>query len=297
MKISVHFIRRSLQVVRENWISYLVLNLVFFALYSFEVVLTTCYPDSHMQLVDSLKLGQGNGWFSEVVMLYFSHNLLLATLATFSINLLIATLFMVTLPSCVVPFSGCFVAAFRFVSWSFLYGPEKAFNVPILILAALEGQAYILGAFAAYLHGMRWLLPARYGLNSRKAGHQLGLRLTWRIYVLVVIVLLVAAIYEPILFVTISPPTFPRQPRAQIHRQFSGSSVTLFVTGSKMYYQSDAVQESDAKIVGVLLEDMRYFRLDQPGEARLTKPGNTFDIELPLEVKYWHDPAVKFYFP
>jgi len=296
MKILIDFFRSSLQVVRENWIPYLVLNLVFFMLYTFGFILAVRYPDSHMQVLIGAKLGQVNGWFSEIVSLYLNHNHLLATLATFSANLLIGTVFMVTLPSCVVPFSGCFVVAFRLISLAFLYGPEQAFNIPILVLATLEGQGYVLGAFAAYLHGMRWLVPARYGLNSRKAGYQLGLRLTGHIYVLVTIVLVIAAIYEPIIATTMSPPTFPHQASILIHRGISDSSVTLFFSGAKIYYQSNAVQESDAKIVGVLLEDMRYFRPSQSREARLSKTDNIFNIELPLDTKYWHDPAVKFHF-
>jgi len=296
MKLISGVFRSALQVVRENLVPYLVLNIVFFAVYSAGVVAAAYYPEIHSGLVMRVQRGLLTGSFSEVATLYAQHDVAPAIGATFAVNFFFGSILMITLPSALVPFGGFVVPAIRFFIWGFLFGPERAYSVPILILTTLEGQGYVLAAFASYVFAMRWLLPARYGLISRKAGYTLGLRLTGRIYALVALVLLVAAIYEPVMADKMFPPPFPQQPSAELQNGFSGQFTTLTVTGAKMYYQSDSVQESDAKIVGVLLEDMRYFRVGRRREARLSKVGNAFRVQLPLDARYWHHPGVVFHF-
>ena len=60
----------------------------------------------------------------------------------------------------------------------------------------LEGQAYIMAMLTAYVHGRAFLWPRTAGVTTHWAGYKVGLSRTLRIYVLVVLLLVLAAIYE-----------------------------------------------------------------------------------------------------
>jgi hypothetical protein len=106
----------------------------------------------------------------------------------------------ITLPSLVVPFSGLLMGAYRAILWGLLLSPAapelRLIMIPHSLTLILEGQAYIMAMLAAYVHGRAFLWPRTVGVITHRAGYKVGLSRTLRIYVLVVLLLALAAIYE-----------------------------------------------------------------------------------------------------
>jgi hypothetical protein len=102
----------------------------------------------------------------------------------------------------VVPFAAIPLGAYRALLWGLLMAPTTTelalVMIPHSLTLVLEGQAYVLAVFAAYLHGMAFLRPHTVGLASHREGYLAGLKMTGRVYVLVILVLAAAAVYEAV---------------------------------------------------------------------------------------------------
>jgi len=68
--------------------------------------------------------------------------------------------------------------------------------IPHSLTLVLEGQAYILVLLAAYLQGRAFLFPKSIGIDGHLRGYLEGLKRTGKVYLLVILTLIVAAIYE-----------------------------------------------------------------------------------------------------
>ncbi|WP_284232440.1 hypothetical protein [Arenivirga flava] len=62
----------------------------------------------------------------------------------------------------------------------------------------IEGAAYVLVAFAAWVQGRMFLQPRRYGLTSRRAGYVGGVKSTLKLYLPIIALLVIGAIYEAV---------------------------------------------------------------------------------------------------
>jgi len=91
---------------------------------------------------------------------------------------------------------------YRAILWGLIFSPGhpdiQRIMIPHSITLVLEGQAYILAMFGAFLQGTAFLFPKTVGLEHRGQGYREGLKRTGKIYILIVLTLLVAAIYEVI---------------------------------------------------------------------------------------------------
>ena len=92
------------------------------------------------------------------------------------------------------------MGVYRATLWGLIYAPTSAQMVTILIPHSLtlliEGQAYVIAMLAAFLHGRAWLWPRSVGATTRWQGYRARLRLTARLYLLVIGLLLIGAVYE-----------------------------------------------------------------------------------------------------
>jgi hypothetical protein len=70
--------------------------------------------------------------------------------------------------------------------------------IPHSLTLIIEGQAYVLTLLAAYIQGRAFLWPKTIGLERHGQGYLEGLKRAGKLYVLVILTLLVAAIYEVI---------------------------------------------------------------------------------------------------
>lgn len=132
---------------------------------------------------------------------YRSGNVLIAAVVTLVVNLVLASLLQTTLPSLIVPFLGVGITVLRALSWGVLFTPVGAEDLRFLIhwvTLAIEGSAYLVVGFAAWVHGRYVLAPQHFGFPTRRAGYVAGLAVTAKLYLLVLALLVVGAVYEAV---------------------------------------------------------------------------------------------------
>lgn len=201
-------LHKAFSIIKEHKKAYIVLNVVFYGLVLIGMVAAAFIPElrTHTNLGVAQSLSQP-GLMAVVKEAYGNGHLLTAIGLTFAVNLAVA-LCQTTLPSFVIPFVGMLVTLCRAVLWGFIFSPtgaDRATLTPHSLTLLIEGQAYVLAAFAAYVQGRMLLWPSRYGRASRWAGYKAGVSSTARLYVLVTLALLVDAIYEAIEVIYLMP--------------------------------------------------------------------------------------------
>lgn len=202
-------LKDAMKIVKENSRPYLILNIVYFGL----VLLGAVYSSLNPSIAQWLKEGTAQaltdgGPLVMVADAYISGNFLTAVVLTFIVNLVLGAILYITLPSMVVPFFGLLMGSFRAVLWGVLVLsliPFEAYSVPAWLTMVLEGEAYILAMLAAYIQGKAFLWPEIVGADTRRQGYVKGLEATWKLYVLVVVVLAVAAIWEAFAAIYLMP--------------------------------------------------------------------------------------------
>jgi hypothetical protein len=75
-------------------------------------------------------------------------------------------------------------------------GPHPAMLIPHSLTLLIEGQAYVLAGFAAYVHGRTFLRFDHYQLSTGWEAYKAGAVSAAKLHVLVVLALLIGAIYE-----------------------------------------------------------------------------------------------------
>jgi hypothetical protein len=189
-------------LVQENRRAYIVFNILYYGL----VIVFMVYAAFNQELQDELIKAIGatfmTGPLSFVGQAYVNAQVLAAIAATFAINLFVGSFGTITLPSLVIPFSGILVGFYRAIMWGLILSPAhpdlRIVMIPHSLTLLLEGQAYILTMLAAYIQARAFLWPKSVGLESRIKGYLEGLKRTAKIYVLVILTLIIAAIYEVI---------------------------------------------------------------------------------------------------
>jgi len=194
-------IRSAWQPVRDHSRAYVALNVMYYGLVGLAMLyVAVINPALQEQLLGGVQQALSEGPLATVGGAYLSGNVFAAAVLTFLVNLFAGSLLYVTLPSLIVPFAGLVLGAYRAVLWGLLLAPTTAelalVMIPHSVTLLLEGQAYILAMLAAYVHGIAFLRPARVGLSTHRKGYVAGLKMAARVYVLVVIVLAAAAVYE-----------------------------------------------------------------------------------------------------
>jgi hypothetical protein len=198
----LNLLKSAWELVQENRRAYIVLNVVYYAL----VVIFMIYVAFNQPLQQSLLEAAGatfmTGPLSIVGQSYANAQVFKAILVTFVVNLSIGSFGSITLPSLIIPFSGILVGGFRAILWGLILSPAspdlRLAMIPHSLTLIIEGQAYILTMLAAYIQGRAFLWPNRIGLERRGQGYLEGLKRTGKLYVLVFLTLLIAAIYEVI---------------------------------------------------------------------------------------------------
>ncbi len=206
-------IKAALKIVGESRRAYINLNLVYYGL----IVCAMIYSAFDRSLQRSLLNAVGDaltvGPLSLVGNAYSGGQALLAIALTFIVNLVVGSFVSITLPSLVIPFSGLLVGAYRAVLWGLLFSPPALavsagriiLGFLVLVLLVLEGQGYVLAMLAAYVQGRAFLSPQSVGAESRKRGYWLGVKRSVRLYWLVVLTLVIAAVYEALIAIFILP--------------------------------------------------------------------------------------------
>ena len=193
-------IQSALEAIKEFRRAYIVLNLVYYGLVVCGMVYVAFNPSLQQSLLELVGSAFTEGPLSAVGSAYSSGQVLQAMVLTFVVNLFLGSIAVITLPSLVIPFSGLLMGAYRAVLWGLLLSPTtpelRLVMIPHSLVLILEGQAYILAMLAAYVQGRAFLWPRSVGAATRRQGYGLGVKRSVRIYLPVVLLLAVAAIYE-----------------------------------------------------------------------------------------------------
>ena len=190
-------------LVEENKRIYLALNVTCYALVVVCMIYVAFNPELQQSLIEEVGAGFATGGpLAFVGEAYVNARVITAIVVTFFVNLLVGSMASITLPSLIIPFSGVLVGAYRAILWGLLLSPAnpnlRLIMIPPSITLVLEGQAYILAMLAAAIQGRTFLWPRTTGLESRIKGYVEGLKRTGRLYLLVLLTLGIAAIYEVI---------------------------------------------------------------------------------------------------
>jgi hypothetical protein len=207
----MRIVRSGLNVIKENRVAYIVLNAAYYGLVICGMVFVAFVPSVQQTLLALVGQAFTAGPLAAVSSAYTGGEILKAMALTFVVNLFMGTVLVITLPSMVIPFSGLLMGVVRAIMWGLLLSPAspdlRLVMIPHSITLILEGQGYILALLAVYVHGKAFLFPRSAGVEAQGSGvgrvarlalggYWAGLKRTARLYVLVVIVLAAAAIYE-----------------------------------------------------------------------------------------------------
>jgi len=196
----LRIIQSALETIKESRCAYIVLNLVYYGLVICGMIYVAFNPSLQQSLLEFVGSAFTQGPFSAVGSAYVGGQVLQAMVLTFVVNLILGSIVWITLPSLVIPFSGLLLGAYRAILWGLLLSPTtpelRLVMIPHSLTLILEGQAYILAMLAAYVQGRAFLWPRSVGAATRRQGYGSGVKRSVRIYLLVVLLLAVAAIYE-----------------------------------------------------------------------------------------------------
>ena len=189
-------------LVKENRRAYFAINVIYYGLVVVFMIYVAFNPPLQRSLLDQMGSAFMTGPLSFVGKAYSNTLVLPAIAATFFVNLLLGSLAEITLPSLIIPFSGMLIGVVRAVLWGLILSPAepslRLAMIPHSLTLLLEGQGYILALLAVYIQGRAFLWPNTAGVAGHGRGYVEGLKRTGLLYVLVILVLLISAIYEVI---------------------------------------------------------------------------------------------------
>ena len=189
-------------LLRENKRAYIVFNILYYGLILVFMGVAALNPGLQVELIRTSTESVTSGPLAMVGESYINAKMLKAMALTFVVNLVIGSLAFMTFPSMIVPFLGILSGVYRAIMWGLIFypgHPDMGIGmIPHSLTLIVEGQAYILVMLAAWLHGRDFLFPKSAGAYGHWHGYVEGLKQTGLIYVLVVLILLAAAVYEDI---------------------------------------------------------------------------------------------------
>jgi hypothetical protein len=195
-----NLIKSAWGLVQENQRAYIAINILYYGLVIICMIYVAFNQELQQSLLDDIGAAFMTGPLAFVGQAYVNARVFTAILSTFFINLFVGSFASITLPSLVIPFAGILVGVYRAILWGLLLSPAnpdlRLVMIPHSITLIIEGQAYILTMLAAYVHGRAFLWPKLVGVEGHAKGYLEGLKQTGKLYVLVILTLAVAAVYE-----------------------------------------------------------------------------------------------------
>jgi len=194
----------ALKIVNRSRRAYIVLNLVYYGLIICAMIYVSSNRSLQHLLRETARTEFAQGSLAPIGDAYLRGHSLRAVALTFGVNLIVGSFVCITLPSLAVPFSGLLTGVCRAVLWGLIFSPPAVtlswrgmiVGSLIALLILLEGQGYVLAMFGAYVQGKTFLFPQTVGATSRRQDYRRGLTDCMRLYLLVVLVLAIAAVYE-----------------------------------------------------------------------------------------------------
>jgi hypothetical protein len=206
-------IREGFDLIRNHRMAFNLINIGYFAIVFLGMLTVRAIPGLQQQLVKLIGEAFSTGPLQYVTGAYTNGEIVAAIALTFIINLHVRCFLSITFPSLIIPFSGFVIGAYRALLWGFIFSPNLGdlsltniiLGIGIAILLVLEGEGYVLALFSAFLQGRAWIKPSSFGVTDHTQGYVAGLRMTLRLFLLMVGMLLIAAVYEVFLTVVFIP--------------------------------------------------------------------------------------------
>jgi len=192
--------RNAIAIIRANGRPYVVINIVYYGLVLWGMIVAALFPPLQHRLLAGLHAqAQGKTLLALGAKVYASGSVPLAALATFLVNSVAGAFASITLPSALIPFSGFVVGFCRPVIWGLTALADESEAATCAAAAFAHPvdrrQAYVVAILGSYLWG-KWV--ARPAVPDLRRGNTdmppvSGQRATLR---LILALLAVAAIYE-----------------------------------------------------------------------------------------------------
>jgi hypothetical protein len=198
----MNIIKSACELVHENKRAYIIFNIAYYGLIVIFMIVSAFNQPLQDELLKTVGSSFMTGPLAVVGQAYGNAEVLKAIGLTFVVNLLLGSLAVITIPSLLIPFSGLLMGIYRAILWGLIFSPAhpdmRMIMIPHSLTLLLEGQAYILALLGVYLQARAFLWPKSIGLESHWQGYVEGLKRTGKIYILIVLTLSIAAIYEVI---------------------------------------------------------------------------------------------------
>jgi hypothetical protein len=208
-KMIMQELKNAWQIIKEHSRAYVALNVIYYGLILGAMFFVAFNPSLQQSLMAHVREAFAKGSFRPVWFAYAHKHVLLAMVLTFLVNFVFGSLATITLPSMIVPFSGLAMGILRATLWGLLFSPTESGiglgMIPHSLTVVLEGQAYVVAMFAAYLHGRSFVQPRSVGAATCGEGYVAGLKMSLHLYSLVILLLFVSAVYEAIEVIHIAP--------------------------------------------------------------------------------------------
>lgn len=206
----VSLLNKAIADVRRHRKAYVAMNVLFYGLMLMFMALIFLNPGYQEAKFEAIRRGITKvGFMRALVDAYESGNIPKAAVLTFLVNLTLGSMMYITVPSLIVPFAGLPLGAWRAIQWGLIFGPATADSqrvfIPHVFVLIMEGQAYVLAMLAVWLQGKALLLPKIKGRATAGRRFVWGLEQTARIYLLIAIVLAVAALFEALELLVVPP--------------------------------------------------------------------------------------------
>ena len=198
--------------VRRDWErrkAFIILNFAFYGLIAAAMVVAAFNPAIQNNLLNAVRRSFKGTTFPASWTHIKNGHLPAAISFTFLVNLAGGAFASITLPSLALPFLGILIGLWRASMWGLILSPTNGklamIMIPHSLTLVVEGQAYVVAMFAAYLHGRALLWPQSVGAPTHWKGYLAGLKRTAHIYPLIVALLGIAAVYEALEVIYIVP--------------------------------------------------------------------------------------------
>jgi hypothetical protein len=207
------WLKASIAIVRSNLRVYIILNILYYAIVGAAMIIVAGNPQLQEALTQAVVASFTEGPLATVFDAYAGGNVLMAIVLTFAVNFFLGSVLVLFVPSLLIPFGGIAIGLIRATLWGLLLAPTtpelQVAMIPHSLTLVLEGQGYILAMLGAFVLGKAFVSPSSVGASRWRDGYARGLRQEGRIYVLVALVLAVAAVYEALEVIYLVPRLLP----------------------------------------------------------------------------------------
>ncbi len=188
--------------IRKHWSAYVILNAGFYGLIVAGFVYAFLRPEAQQLLVRSVVQSFSSGPLSLARDAYLSRDVPAAAAITFGVNTLLGSFASLTLPSLLIPFWGSVLGLLRGLVLGVTLAPSSPelarAMIPHSLVILVEGQGYVLAMFGVHVLWASAFGGSRNGFSGFARGYVAGLRANVDIYVLIIALLAISAIYEAV---------------------------------------------------------------------------------------------------